>query len=124
MPSSLESLGGNAGQIVRDALTVGQAFPTYGTTIAVNSNFGVQKITVTDGVAFTINNPTGLQQVGSRITFDILNSAGGAHGTITWDTLYKLAGALAAIANTKRKTITFYWDGTNWVEVGRAAADI
>jgi hypothetical protein len=27
-------------------------------------------------------------------------------------------------ANTKRRTISFRYDGTNWVEISRAAADI
>ena len=59
---------------------------------------------------------------GAVIGFDIKNSAGGAHGTITWNAIYVMA-ALAAIANTKRKTLEFYFDGTNWVNLGAASAD-
>lgn len=45
-------------------------------------------------------------------------------GAITWNAVYKLAGAFTNPADTKRRTITFGYDGTNWVEQSRAAADI
>lgn len=97
---------------------------TYGTTIAVDASSGpICKITVTDAVGFTINNPTNLV-AGTKLLFDILNSSGGAMGAITWDTLFLLAGAFTNPADTTRRTIEFYYDGTNLVEVGRAAADI
>lgn len=102
--------------------------PTYGVAIATDVNAGtVFKITVTDGVAFTVSNPTlnaSDTLTGKEITYDILNSSGGAMGAITWGAQFLLAGAFTNPANTKRRTIRFYWDGTNWVEICRAAADI
>lgn len=60
---------------------------------------------------------------GKAITLDIYNGTGGAL-TTTWNAVFKLAGAWVDPANTKRRTISFYYDGTNWVELCRAAADI
>jgi hypothetical protein len=86
---------------------------------------GPFKITVADNTGFTIANPTNAA-TGAQITFDIVNAAGGAMGTITWGSEYALAGAFTNPADTKRRTITFYRDtaATKWVEVSRAAADI
>lgn len=96
----------------------------YGTVIAPSLASEFQRITVADGVAFTISNPAAAL-AGRRLTFDILNSSGGAMGAITWSANFKLAGAFTNPASTKRRTITFYTpDGTNWIEVNRAAADI
>ena len=97
---------------------------TYGTTIAIDAGKGqCQKVTATDTVGYTISNPTNAVN-GSELIFDIKNGSGGSMGTITWGNLYLLAGAFTNPADTKRRTITFYYDGTNWVEVNRAAADI
>ena len=97
---------------------------TYGATIATDASLGEHfRITATNGTAFTISNPT--EPVMSRIiTYDILNSSGGALGAITWGAAFKLAGAFTNPANTMRRTITFRFDGTNWIEQSRAAADI
>jgi hypothetical protein len=45
-------------------------------------------------------------------------------GAITWGAAFLLAGAFTNPASTKRRTISFVFDGTNWVETNRAAADI
>lgn len=82
-----------------------------------------QRITVTNATAMTINAPTN-PILGEDLTFDIINSSGGAMGAITWNAVFKLAGAFTNPANTKRRTITFYYDGTSWIETTRAAADI
>jgi len=96
---------------------------TYSTSITPNISAGnIFTIVISDGVAFAINAPTGSIQKGSVIYFDILNSSGGAHGTITWNAIYKMA-ALGAIASTKRKTVQFYYDGTSWVALGAPSAD-
>jgi Pectate lyase superfamily protein/Right handed beta helix region len=61
---------------------------------------------------------------GATVTFDIKNGTGGAI-TTTWNEAYKLAGAWVDPAAGKSRTVTFYcYDGTNWRELGRAAADI
>lgn len=116
---------GNATGIDCDAgIAAGFTTPTYGASIATNAGQGnYHRITVTNGTAFTVTNPTNLQ-TGQPLTYDVLNSSGGVMGAITWDTLFKLAGAFTNPASTKRRTITFYYDGTSLIEVNRAAADI
>jgi hypothetical protein len=97
---------------------------TYGTTIATpQQRASIFKIVATNTTAYTISNPT-TPYVGRQITYDIKNSSGGAMGTITWGNAFLLAGAFTNPANTKRRTISFYFDGTNWVETNRAGADI
>lgn len=93
----------------------------YGTTIA-STSARFQVIVATDTVAFTITPPTLV--AGARVTYDIKNSSGGTQGAITWSAPFLLAGAFTNAANGKRRTISFYCDGTNWVETGRVAADI
>lgn len=98
--------------------------PTYGATIDVDASQGsFVKIVATDTNAFTINAPSNLS-AGQHIVYDIVNSSGGALGTITWAATFLLAGAFTSPADTKRRTIEFYYDGTNLVEVTRASADI
>ena len=80
-------------------------------------------IVPTDGVGFTIGAPTS-PTLGQRLTLDVLNSSGGAMGVITWNGAFLLAGAFTNPANGKRRTIEFKYDGTNWIEQNRAAADI
>ena len=127
--SRLPTVGGDIGVwgiVLNDYLTVDKAVVTltYGATIATDINLGsVFKIAATNGIAFTISNPS--NPVAARtIAYDILNSSGGAMGAITWGAAFLLAGAFTNPANTKRRTISFYYDGTNWVETNRAAGDI
>jgi|GEM_PF-6115246 len=71
----------------------------------------------------TINNVTN-RLAGQTITMSIKNETGGAM-TTTWNEAFKLAGAWVDPANGKRRTITFYcYDGSNWEELSRSAADI
>lgn len=105
------------------SMTTVTALP-YSATIATDASVQTYcTIVATDTNAFTISNPTNAV-TGRQLTYDIKNSSGGSQGTITWDTLFKLAGAFTNAANTKRRTITFRYDGTNWVEQNRAPADI
>jgi len=61
---------------------------------------------------------------GMVVTFDIHNESGGAIVT-NWNEAYKFAGAWVDPANGKSRTVTFYcYDGTNWRELCRSAADI
>lgn len=96
----------------------------YSASITPNPQAGeYMTLNVANTSAFTINAPA-VHLNGARITFEILNSSGGAMGTITWDPAFKLAGAFTNPANDFRRTITFSFNGSNWVEIGRAAADI
>ena len=99
--------------------------PTYGTSVTIGSaiNTGnIFQITATDGVGFTITNPSNAD-AGQIATFMIRNASGGVLGAVTWDTLYKLA-TWTSPANGFSRSISFVSDGTNWVEVGRTTADV
>lgn len=100
----------------------------YGANIAIDASLGDDfVVTITDNVAFTIaapNNtpPTGYDQV---INLTFRNASGGAHGAGTFNAIYKTAAAgFPAIATGFSRTFTFRWNGTNWVEWYRSAADI
>jgi hypothetical protein len=97
---------------------------TYGTTVNTSASGGSAfKLTVTNTTPFTMANPTN-SRVGQEIIYDIINASGGTMGAITWGSAFKLAGAFTNPTNGLRRTISFYYDGTNWVETSRAAANI
>lgn len=82
---------------------------------------------IADNVAFVIGAPTNPPAAGKsqviRITFR--NTSGGAHGAGTWNAVFKTqATVFPAIANGQSRTVFFRWNGTNWVELVRSAADI
>lgn len=100
---------------------------TYGASIATNAALGnVFKVSITDAVAFDFAAPTNppSSSEGQRITYLITNASGGAHGAGTFNAIFKTAGNLPAIANNKQRAIVFEWNGANWVEVTRGAADV
>jgi hypothetical protein len=97
--------------------------PTYGVAVAINAAAGcVHNITATDGVAFTISNPTNAL-TGQVIFIKVKNSSGGALGTVTWDTLYKMS-AWTSPADGFSRAVEFYFDGTNWVQLTASGVDI
>lgn len=109
-----------------DRALLGRVAIVYSASMTPAADAGMmQTVAVTNGTAMTINAPTAPSD-GLRILFDILNSSGGAMGVITWNAVFLLAGAFVNPANTKRRTISFYYNAVDakWIEVGRAAADI
>ncbi len=82
--------------------------PTYGASVAINLSLGsLFKIVVTDASAFTVANPTGTGD-GTLYTIMIVNTSGGAHGTITWGTQYKrAASASLTVASACNQSICF-----------------
>lgn len=96
---------------------------TYGAT--VNPDSGVadrQYVAVTNGSAFAIAapaNPTSYQ----TMYLTISNQSGGALGAITWNPVYKF-GTLVLPATGFQKTISFTYDGANWIENFQSAADV
>lgn len=107
-----------------------QLLPTalvYGPSIAVDASAGNQfVVTVTDGVAFAFANPTFPPGTtfGQQITITIRNASGGALGAGTFGTAYKVSGNVAATTTGNSRTIAFVWNGTNWIEIFRTAADV
>src|SRR5262245_33238562 len=95
----------------------------YGTTIATDARSGENfTITATNGTGFTISAPTN-PVTGQVITYTIRNTSGGALGAITWNSVFKMA-AFTAPATTNSRSISFVYNGTNWVERFRSASDI
>jgi hypothetical protein len=96
---------------------------TYSASITLAANqYDRHFIQVTNGTAFTINAPSG-PTAHQTIVIDIRNASGGAMGAITWNAVFKMAGAFTNPANNKRRKIAFTYDGTNWIEEWRMAAD-
>jgi len=101
----------------------GETTTTYATTMATNSAIATSfVITVTDGVAFAISNPTNAT-TGRDLVYRIRNTSGGAVGTITWGNLFKMV-AWVSPATGYSRSIAFKYNGTNWIETFRSAGDI
>lgn len=79
----------------------------------------VFQVTVTNGTAFTVNAPTN-PSTGSTMTFNFKNASGGAMGAITWNGVFSLASAFSGGSNGTYRTISFFYNGTDWVEVARS----
>lgn len=96
---------------------------TYGANVAITATAGdIFEITVTNNSNFQIDNPTAGKN-GQQITIKVSNTSGGALGTVTWDTAYKLA-SWTNPATGNQRSITFNYDGTNWFELHRTSADV
>lgn len=83
--------------------------------------------TITDNVAFVVAAPLNTPPTGftQEISITFRNASGGAHGAGTWNAVFLTqATAFAAIADGFSRTIFFRWNGTNWVELVRTAADV
>lgn len=101
---------------------------TYSATPTIDASLGnLFVMTITDGVAFVFaapTNPPGATDA-QEITLTARNTSGGAHGAGTWNAVFKTqATVFPAIANGQSRSIRFRWNGTNWVELWRSAADI
>lgn len=96
---------------------------TYSASITPDCTLGgVMLLTVTNGTAFAINAPTnGI--AGQRLLIKISNTSGGAVGTITWNAVFKKT-AFTTPATANNRSIEFLYDGTNWVETFKSAADV
>lgn len=100
--------------------------PTYGPTVTLDLTQGAWfRITATNAVAFTVANPINVSSAsGPEIQITIRNTSGGALGALTFGALFKTGGAWTQPANTFSRSIQFTFDGTNWIETGRSAADV
>jgi len=80
-------------------------------------------INVSSTSAFAIANPTNVEAAGQLLTICLKNTSGSAMGTVTWGSNYKLA-SWTSPANGYSRSISFFYDGTNWIEMSRTTADI
>ena len=98
---------------------------TYGTTVNTNLALGNYCIIVANnGTAFTIANPTNAQ-LGERLTYEIVNTSGGAMGAITWGANFVYRVAWVNPANGFRRTVSFVYRAANsWIQDGLATTDM
>ena len=83
---------GEADLKVDGAIIGSQDVPTYGAVVPIDLSLGnIFTIVVTDGNAFTIDNPTNAL-TGCNFTIVVYNNSGGALGVITWGNQYKMTG--------------------------------
>lgn len=96
---------------------------TFPGALAIPANAGNQFIiTATNGSAFTVPAPT-KPTTGQSINIKVKNTSGGALGAATWNAVYKLA-AWTSPANGNSRSISFTYDGTNWIEQARTPNDV
>jgi hypothetical protein len=98
--------------------------PTYGTTVTPDLSKGTtQLVTVTNGTAWTLANPSNAN-AGDIWYLDIFNNSVGAGGTISLGTNYKSDGTIAAPATTKRKRCTVVNETGTILLLGNCTADM
>lgn len=106
------------GAVIEKEITV-----TYSASMTIDARTGnEQVITATNGTAFTINQPSN-PNAGQYLEITIRNTSGGALGTATWAAVFKMTTWTQPATGFSR-TIIFRYNGTNWVEKGRTAADV
>jgi hypothetical protein len=106
------------GAIIEKEVTI-----TYSASMTPDASLGNEQIiTATNATAFTINAPTN-PATGQYLEITLRNTSGGALGVATWNAVYKMT-AWTSPATAFSRTIVFRYNGTNWVEKGRTAADI
>lgn len=93
-------------------------------TVPINTAVAITfVIDVSSTSAFSIANPTNVEAAGQLLTICVKNTSGGVIAGITWGTKYKMA-AWTIPATGYSRSISFFYDGTNWIEASRTAADI
>jgi hypothetical protein len=96
----------------------------YSASITFDSSKGDYfVITATDTSSFAVNAPTN-PITGKMITVRIKNPNVLALGTLTWDTVFKMGSVWTQPSTGNSRSIDFRYNGTNWVETNRSAADI
>jgi hypothetical protein len=96
---------------------------TYSASMTPNMLAGsLVRIVATDSTPFTINAPLNASSGGS-MTLVILNTSGGALGTITWNSVFKLS-TWTSPAKGFNRSISFVYDGAHWVESSQVGVDV
>jgi hypothetical protein len=96
---------------------------TYSASMTPDATLGDnQDITVTDTSAFTINAPTNSWD-GAIMALTIRNTSGDAAGAATWNAVFKMS-TWTNPANGQSRSITFKYNGTNWVQIAQTGVDV
>jgi hypothetical protein len=120
-----QAWNGAAGAMLTDVVPCGSAAalvtPTLADSTTIDARLGNIFVVVATmaGQPFTIANPSNAT-MGQVITITVKNATGGALGTVTWGSSYKMA-AWTAPPSGFNASIDFYFDGTSWFEKSRTA---
>lgn len=79
-------------------------------------------LTINDGAAWTINAPIN-PILGQNLTLTVRNTSGGALGAATFNAVFKQS-AWVSPATTNSRSISWKYNGANWVEKSRTPADV
>lgn len=95
-----------------------------GQKFAANAH-GLYRVNVTTNAAWVLSvNNDAYWVKGQVFTVQIRNTSGGAIATPTTVSAIVTAGALVAPANGYSRCYTFFFSGTQWIEISRSSADI
>jgi hypothetical protein len=115
------------GGIITQTGPMGSAAPVtlvFGAAPATNAGLGnVFIITATSNTAITFAAPTS-PTTGQLLTYVIRNTSGGSMGSVSFNAVFKTASGFTTPATANSRTITFLYNGANWVELYRGAADV
>ena len=120
-----------------DSVTSGLIEMPYGTTVIVKGGLGiatgptVYRVVVTNTTAFALNiarpadsSNQSYMTRGQVFSVMLKNTSGGVI-TVNPESGFKLAGSAFPVPATGySRTVTFVWDGTYAIEIGRTAADV
>ena len=96
---------------------------TYSASMTIDASTGcVFVITATNATAFTINAPTN-PTTDATMKIIIRNTSGGALGAVTWNAVFKMS-AWTSPATGNSRTIEFYYNGTNWIQLVQSTVDV
>jgi hypothetical protein len=113
----------NSGFVTSRRIVLGLSSVNGSASITFNAALSNRFVTsILNATAFAINSPSNPAD-GQNITVTIRNASAGALGAVTWNAVFKLATWTQPAAGFSR-SITFNYDGTNWVEISRTPADV
>lgn len=91
--------------------------------MAIDCSLGtLAVITFLTNAIFTISAPLNPVE-GMMLTITFKNTSGGALGAATWNAVFKRITAITP-GNNAQMSVTFYYDGVNWIEMATSAATV
>ncbi len=97
-------------------LRLSEVAATFGATVAIDASLAsLHTISAATNLDFLIVNPTNLV-AGDLVMIQVSNTSGATLGTITWDTLYKMA-TFTKPTTAKNRVVTFRYNGTVLYEI-------
>ena len=120
---SIFDLLGKVNSVGAGVMPTGISTLTYSSNVSLDASDGsVFIVTVMDTQAWALGAPANATK-SQRITVMIVGHYGGAAGTLTWNSIYKMA-TWSMPSDGYSRSIDFVYNGTNWIEVSRTTADV